>query len=241
MAVEKPPKKWAELTIEERRAYVAKVVGGAAGGGAEQAQVATTEAVKDDKGDVSAAAAKKAAARRAAASKQRAQPAPPPEHYEHSRREFGLAFGAGLVALFAGIGVMLQILGRFMFPNVLYEPPKEVRIGKRADFPPESVETKFKPKGFWVVHSGAELFAIQAVCTHLGCPPNWLSNEQKFKCPCHGSGFRITGINFEGPAPRPLERFRIYEADGQLVVDKSQKFQHEKGEWDKPGASLQMA
>ena len=36
--------------------------------------------------------------------------------------------------------------------------------------------------------------------------PNWLDGEQKFKCPCHGSGFYMTGVNFEGPAPRPLER-----------------------------------
>ena len=45
-------------------------------------------------------------------------------------------------------------------------------------------------------------------------------SEQKFKCPCHGSGFYITGINFEGPAPRPLERWAISIGDdGQLVVD----------------------
>ncbi len=150
-------------------------------------------------------------------------------------------FSGGLIALLAGIGQMLVIFGRFMFPNVLYEPPSKVRIGRREDFPDESVETKFKTKGFWIVNHAGELFALYAVCTHLGCPPNWLANEQKFKCPCHGSGFRISGINFEGPAPRPLERFKIYEEDGEIIVDKSIKFQHEKGEWDKPGASLSLA
>ena len=33
--------------------------------------------------------------------------------------------------------------------------------------------------------------------TALGCTPNWLEAEFKFKCPCHGSGFYISGINFE--------------------------------------------
>ena len=76
-------------------------------------------------------------------------------------------------------------------------------------------------------------------CTHLGCTPNWLEAEQKFKCPCHGSGFRKTGINFEGPAPRPLERYRIGLADdGQVLVDKSAKFQGEKGEWANPESFL---
>ena len=47
------------------------------------------------------------------------------------------------------------------------------------------------------------------MCTHLGCTPNWLSEENKFKCPCHGSGYYMNGVNFEGPTPRPLERFAV--------------------------------
>lgn len=236
---ERPPKPWRDLTIEERRAYVAKVVGTVGGTEATAAPVAVVESTAEkDKGD---AASKKAAARRAAARKARPKPAPPLEHYEHSRRQFGFIFAGGLVALFAGIGQMLAIFGRFMMPNVLYEPPTTVPIGKRDDYQSETVETKFKKKGFWVVNHAATLYALQAICTHLGCPPNWLASDQKFKCPCHGSGFRISGINFEGPAPRPLERFRIYEEDGELIVDKSVKFQQEKGEWEKSGAFLPLA
>jgi len=64
---------------------------------------------------------------------------------------------------------------------------------------------------------------------------NWLEAEQKFKCPCHGSGFYKDGINFEGPAPRPLERYAIRVAeDGQLEVDKSRTFQQELGQWQDP-------
>ena len=82
-------------------------------------------------------------------------------------------------------------------------------------------------------------YALQSVCTHLGCPPNWLAGEQKFKCPCHGSGFYISGINFEGPAPRPLERFKVALADdGQIMVDKSQKFQQELGQWSDPDSFI---
>jgi hypothetical protein len=66
----------------------------------------------------------------------------------------------------------------------------------------------------------------------LGCTPSWLDAEQKYKCPCHGSGFYITGINFEGPAPRPLERVGLtLGPDGMLEVDKSLKFQEELGQW----------
>jgi cytochrome b6-f complex iron-sulfur subunit len=85
------------------------------------------------------------------------------------------------------------------------------------------------------------IYALSTVCTHLGCTPNWLEAEQKFKCPCHGSGYYKSGINFEGPTPRPLERFAISLADdGQILVDKSRKFQYEKGEWDNPASFLKL-
>ena len=48
-------------------------------------------------------------------------------------------------------------------------------------------------------------------------------------------------MNFEGPAPRPLERFRIFLAnDGQIVVDKNKKFNFEKGEWNRPQSFLKV-
>jgi cytochrome b6-f complex iron-sulfur subunit len=137
------------------------------------------------------------------------------------------------------------MLGRFMFPNVLAEPPSTVKVGVPSDFAREDVSERYKSEwGFWIVrtekYNGQDIiFALQSICTHLGCPPNWLAGEQKFKCPCHGSGFYISGINFEGPAPRPLERFRVAVADdGQILVDKSQKFQEELAQWSDPDSFL---
>jgi len=84
-------------------------------------------------------------------------------------------------------------------------------------------------------------YALIAVCTHLGCTPNYLPAEQKIKCPCHGSGFRLTGINFEGPAPRPLERAAIsLSDDGQILIDKSRRFQFELGQWADPESFLKL-
>ena len=85
----------------------------------------------------------------------------------------------------------------------------------------------------WVVGDEESILGLSTVCTHLGCTPNWLQTEEKFKCPCHGSGFRMTGINFEGPAPRPLERYKVsLSNDGQILVDKTKSFKWEKGEWE---------
>ena len=66
-----------------------------------------------------------------------------------------------------------------------------------------------------------------------------LKTDAKYKCPCHGSGFTKEGINFEGPAPRPLEHLKIsLGPDGLITIDKSKKFLYEKGEWGKPGSKL---
>jgi cytochrome b6-f complex iron-sulfur subunit len=67
----------------------------------------------------------------------------------------------------------------------------------------------------------------------------WDESAQKFKCPCHGSGFTKEGLHYEGPAPRPLERVKIsLGPEGQILIDKSVKFRQERGEWQKPGAFL---
>ena len=95
----------------------------------------------------------------------------------------------------------------------------------------------------WIVNAEyngqQQIFALKIVCTHLGCTPNWLEAEQKFKCPCHGSGFYKDGINFEGPAPRPLERYAIgIASDGSIEVDKSHTFQEEMGAWNDPASFI---
>jgi cytochrome b6-f complex iron-sulfur subunit len=129
------------------------------------------------------------------------------------------------------IGMLLGTV-RFLFPNVLSEPPSKVKVGDPSQFEEGKVVERFKDQGIWVVRYENRIFALSTTCTHLGCTPNWLERENKFKCPCHGSGFHIDGVNFEGPAPRPLERWAISKAeDGQLVVDKSKKFQKELGQW----------
>jgi cytochrome b6-f complex iron-sulfur subunit len=131
---------------------------------------------------------------------------------------------------------------RFMFPNVLFEPPPTFKAGFPNEIQIGQVDERFKQKfAVWLVRDNNGIYALSTVCTHLGCTPNWLEAEQKFKCPCHGSGYYKSGINFEGPTPRPLERYAISLADdGQILVDKSRKFQYEKGEWDNPASFLKL-
>lgn len=156
---------------------------------------------------------------------------------------FMTPFAAAWASISAVTGISVLGVARFMFPNVLTEPPSKFKVGSVSDYPLNTVSNKYKDQfGIWIVrtdqYGGQDLiYSLTTICTHLGCTPNWLDGEQKFKCPCHGSGFYITGINFEGPAPRPLERtgLRVAE-DGLLEVDKGQKFQEEMGQWKDPAS-----
>jgi cytochrome b6-f complex iron-sulfur subunit len=184
------------------------------------------------------AAAKPAAAKPAAPAK----PAIP-------RRSFLSWMTVAWAAFTASMLAAATATGRFMFPNVLFEPPPTFKAGFPNEIQVGQVDERFKQKfAVWLVRTAFDeyanasgIFALSTVCTHLGCTPNWLEAEQKYKCPCHGSGYYKNGVNFEGPTPRPLERFAISLADdGQILVDKSRKFQQEKGEWSNPAAFLRL-
>lgn len=156
------------------------------------------------------------------------------------RRSFLKWFVIGwsaFAAIVAGYGTLVL---RYLFPNVLFEPVQTFVAGAPTNFEPNTVSEDFKDRyGVWLVRDDEKIYALSTVCTHLGCTPNYQPNEEKFKCPCHGSGFYKTGINFEGPAPRPLERFKIGLNDnGDIVVDKTVKFQQEKGEWKDPDSFI---
>ncbi len=155
-----------------------------------------------------------------------------------SRRDFLGRLSWGGFGVVTAIGLLGFL--RSAFPRVLFTPPSSFKAGLPSDYPVGEVSEKYKKEfRVWIVRDTEGFFAIYAKCTHLGCTPRWLASDSKFKCPCHGSGYYKTGVNFEGPAPRPMDRVRIVLADdGQIVVDTSVKYVY--GTWDKPGAFLKI-
>ncbi len=157
----------------------------------------------------------------------------------------GTAASVGILAVAWGnIFAFVQTCGAgfqsFLVPKATLEKPSIFRAGKLSHYPDPGVYEQFKDSNkVWIVRNNdGELYALSTICTHLGCIPNWLNADKKFKCPCHGSGFYQSGINFEGPAPRPLERLKITLDGDNLTVDKSIKFRQELGQWTMPDSSI---
>lgn len=123
------------------------------------------------------------------------------------------------------LGVNFLMFLRFFFPRALYEPNTTFNIGFPSDFALGIDQRFLMTNRVWVVREPDRMFVIYARCTHLGCTPEWKPAENKFKCPCHGSGYDSEGVNFEGPAPRPMDRANVsLDPTGQITVDTSRLY-----------------
>jgi len=153
-----------------------------------------------------------------------------------SRRSFlsKLGIGATLVAIAGQTYAFLRSLK----PNVLYEEARRFKVGAPEQF---GEGGKFlEDKRLFVFRQGKTFYAISASCTHLGCTVKMqklnqskkvrvrgreFEEQHEFHCPCHGSKYYGDGTNYAGPAPRPLDYFKLEVSpdDGQLIVDMSQR------------------
>ncbi len=134
------------------------------------------------------------------------------------RRDFLNEIAAGALGIAAAGAAVVTI--QYLSPNVLFEPPTSFRIGTPDNFPVDSM-TYFADQQVYVARTSMGIFAVSAVCTHLGCITQWKPELEMIACPCHGSRFNRDGTVVHGPAPRPLSHFAVrLMPDGNLLVDK---------------------
>jgi cytochrome b6-f complex iron-sulfur subunit len=146
-------------------------------------------------------------------------PDPPSPAREFDRRAFFAKIGLGSLGL-AAAGTT-GFAYEFLSPNVLYEPSPIVNVGKPENFAVDSVSLEVNA-GIYVVRAAEGFFALNAVCTHLGCLTTWNQELGVIACPCHGSKFNRNGEKIEGPAPKPLPWLKTWVSDeGDLMIDRS--------------------
>jgi len=134
-----------------------------------------------------------------------------------SRRNFltWLGLGGAAATVLASLGATM----RYLMPAVFYEPSLRNKIGTPDEFA-EGTSKLVRDAKVFVHNTPDGIFAISAVCTHLGCVVS--QEDNGFSCPCHGSKFDQDGEVEAGPAPRALPWFEVtLSPEGQLVVDRS--------------------
>ncbi len=139
------------------------------------------------------------------------------EDIDESRRDFLTRIGVGACAV-AAIGSGVVTLD-YLNPKVLFEPSTSFVAGSPLDFT-DGVVRFNKEKKAYVIGAAGGVYALSAVCTHLGCITRFRSDERVIACPCHGSRFDLEGNVVHGPAPQPLPWLDVaQDAVGNLVVD----------------------
>jgi len=149
---------------------------------------------------------------------------------KQSRRDFlGIAFGGfaaagGVMAL----GAMKQTWDPLPsvkaagFTTVDLSPLEEGKLntvvwrGKPIFIMKKTAQMK-KNENRDVIAGNADYAVMIGLCTHLGCIPSWVPDEQMYKCACHGGEFDASGINTFGPPPRPLD-IPPFKIDGTKLV-----------------------
>jgi Rieske Fe-S protein len=144
------------------------------------------------------------------------------EHPSIPRRNFL----SRILAAWTGIVVLpaLYVVIEYVIPPKLREKLVEtLKIGTMRDVVANDAKmVKFNKTPVMIVKNDeGQIKAFSAVCTHLGCIVEFRSADRKFHCNCHGSVYDYDGKNVSGPAPRPLQSFRVEIRQDTVYVSNS--------------------
>ena len=154
------------------------------------------------------------------------------EKKEISRRDFmKLTIGAigGLIGLGFGIPAIAYVVGPALAQGQTQEWIQLGAISKVELGKPTLFKAKITRQTGWIVNeqelsvyvlteNGRDYIAMSNICTHLGCRIRWITDQDKFFCPCHNGVFDKQGNVVSGPPPRPLDRYETKVENDQLFI-----------------------
>jgi Rieske Fe-S protein len=128
------------------------------------------------------------------------------ENIPQSRRKF--------ITTLALACASLALLWRYLTPPSLSRRQVVARA-PRADVPADGALV-FSRERVALMREGDTVYALDLVCTHLGCTVKVTGSG--LSCPCHGSRFDRQGRVLKGPADRALRRLKVEEHAGIIEV-----------------------
>ncbi|MGA2870012.1 MAG: Rieske (2Fe-2S) protein [Verrucomicrobiota bacterium] len=148
-----------------------------------------------------------------------------------TRRRFFARLSIGLGGLCATI-LAVPLVGFVVAPLFRKLPNDWIPVGKTDDFTVgKTVQVPYPDpsplpwagitakSAAWLRRESKEQFiAFSVHCTHMGCPVRWLPDAELFMCPCHGGVFYQDGTVAAGPPPKPLVRYEVRVANGQVEI-----------------------
>lgn len=129
---------------------------------------------------------------------------------------------AFIAALGSACGLLCGLVtGCTGFRYVPYTLEGRSLVVRRADFgdgPYVLVENPQIPRAIFL-HRRPEggFAAVLTRCAHLGCQVE--PSGDRLVCPCHGSEYEWTGEVLQGPAQRPLDRYRVTADDEAIYIE----------------------
>jgi menaquinol-cytochrome c reductase iron-sulfur subunit len=148
-----------------------------------------------------------------------------------SRRTFFKWVTSTAMALI-GLGLTVPLVGYVVSPAFKRRLESWVEVGgvdeltsgepKQFDYVATAqdgwMETKSHKVVWAVKQQDGTVTVLSPLCTHLGCGYRWDDTKRKFKCPCHGSVYDLSGAVLAGPAPRRLDVLPSRVEKGRLFV-----------------------
>lgn len=113
---------------------------------------------------------------------------------------------------------MRPIKNRWEVKNILKQSATSLVFNKLKSFPDQLLSVENNSGKILEIDgdkvgiykdSDGNIYAVNPICTHLGCLLSWNNVDKTWDCPCHGSRFNFKGENIYDPAIKNLDFIKL--------------------------------